>query len=444
MTDDTNNNKEKPATQGNLKRRPSAVKPLIIIMLGLVAVMLFTTKPRKSFDFDQFAAEDALMNAEDPAALLLDHWNSGIVPKRRFALLNVRNRILNDEEPLWREFFYQHVVPNSYLDPDIQIRELTLSALVRVHALMKQSVDSAFGEEQEAKASELDAFEKDYLLPACLQQISDADPHVKALGIRFARNLADKAPLVLAAADCLRDSDTHLVSQAAAFLQMATQQDFGIRLKDMNEKGDAQAAPGIQEKIQSWVSFIEPQKSEFEKAAARIRKPQVSTPHLSHDYMDLQFQTMDGNSRSIESLKGKMVILSFWASWCTPCIDELPALNEVQGDFEESVRIFPVSLDGVPSIHGIKDDNGNFIDNNAGNTAENRQKIESMVDTLGLELEMVWDYRNEIAGRYNGDELPTHAIYDTTGHLARVFTGSRSADEWRRIITAILDNPIRH
>lgn len=41
----------------------------------------------------------------------------------------------------------------------------------------------------------------------------------------------------------------------------------------------------------------------------------------------LKLNELDGQERTLQSLRGKVIILNFWASWCAPCIDELPFLN---------------------------------------------------------------------------------------------------------------------
>ncbi|SCA55724.1 exported hypothetical protein [Candidatus Terasakiella magnetica] len=49
----------------------------------------------------------------------------------------------------------------------------------------------------------------------------------------------------------------------------------------------------------------------------------------------VEFTTQDGKSVFIEDYKGKTVLLNLWATWCPPCIREMPALNELAKDFKD-------------------------------------------------------------------------------------------------------------
>src|SRR5262249_33589635 len=56
--------------------------------------------------------------------------------------------------------------------------------------------------------------------------------------------------------------------------------------------------------------------------------------------------TIDGKQISLDELQGKVVLLDFWATWCTPCLEALPSVQKVARKFQgEPLVILSVSLD---------------------------------------------------------------------------------------------------
>ncbi len=64
------------------------------------------------------------------------------------------------------------------------------------------------------------------------------------------------------------------------------------------------------------------------------------------DSPKLAFQSVDGQQVSLEGLKGKLVIVDFWATWCGPCMAEADHMVRLKNDYEpKGVRIIGISLD---------------------------------------------------------------------------------------------------
>jgi thiol-disulfide isomerase/thioredoxin len=58
---------------------------------------------------------------------------------------------------------------------------------------------------------------------------------------------------------------------------------------------------------------------------------------------------MNGNTISFSALQGKWVFINYWASWCEPCMAEIPELNRFYEDNKNSnVALFAVNYDGLP------------------------------------------------------------------------------------------------
>ncbi len=54
-------------------------------------------------------------------------------------------------------------------------------------------------------------------------------------------------------------------------------------------------------------------------------------------------KTASGEKINLEDLKGKVVIISFWASWCKPCLQELPVLDSIQKKLGDKIKIIAIN-----------------------------------------------------------------------------------------------------
>ncbi len=52
-----------------------------------------------------------------------------------------------------------------------------------------------------------------------------------------------------------------------------------------------------------------------------------------------------GAETNLEALKGEVLVVNVWATWCAPCVEEMPTLGELQHRFEGRLRVIPVSID---------------------------------------------------------------------------------------------------
>jgi len=66
-------------------------------------------------------------------------------------------------------------------------------------------------------------------------------------------------------------------------------------------------------------------------------------------YAEPVLMTLKGDKIPFSSLKGKWVLINYWASWCNPCLDEIKALNQFYQARKSDVALFAVNFDG-PSL----------------------------------------------------------------------------------------------
>lgn len=76
-------------------------------------------------------------------------------------------------------------------------------------------------------------------------------------------------------------------------------------------------------------------------------KPEpVEPPKIGDTIEGINFSTMDGSTLSLESQRGKLAIIHFWATWCAPCRKEMPALERLSQQLDpEKFALIAVSVD---------------------------------------------------------------------------------------------------
>jgi cytochrome c biogenesis protein CcmG, thiol:disulfide interchange protein DsbE len=120
--------------------------------------------------------------------------------------------------------------------------------------------------------------------------------------------------------------------------------------------------------------------------------------------------TLDGKPAHLSDLRGKVVVLNFWASWCAPCVEEAPSMNRLQRHIEPlGGTILGVSLDGDPAAYEkfLKEFGVNFPTWRDPAVQDNKSKIEL---------------------KYGTSLIPETYVIDRHGKLARKLVSSQQWD----------------
>ena len=62
-------------------------------------------------------------------------------------------------------------------------------------------------------------------------------------------------------------------------------------------------------------------------------------------YKDIIFMDINQKNVNLYDFKGKLIILNFWATWCAPCKEEMPSLDDLQSNTKlNNLKIFPINI----------------------------------------------------------------------------------------------------
>ena len=124
---------------------------------------------------------------------------------------------------------------------------------------------------------------------------------------------------------------------------------------------------------------------------------------------DFTLRDIDGKSFTLSELKGKVVVLSFWATWCGPCKEEMPHLQKLYTQHaEEGLVIVSISADD----------------------ARTASRVKPFIKSKGFTFPVLLDRESSVTGVYNpGKTLPWTVVIGRDFEVADTHAGYDPGDE---------------
>jgi thiol-disulfide isomerase/thioredoxin len=137
--------------------------------------------------------------------------------------------------------------------------------------------------------------------------------------------------------------------------------------------------------------------------------------------LDFTGETLGGQRIRLSDFRGQIVMLNFWATWCTPCLLEMPAMDRLS----RKLKGRPFKLLAI-------------------NQAEERAQVEKFAREHPYAFEWVLDPSGEIGSTYGANRLPMTYLLDKEGRVIRRAIGPREWDSAAalRLFETLLDQPI--
>lgn len=135
---------------------------------------------------------------------------------------------------------------------------------------------------------------------------------------------------------------------------------------------------------------------------------------------DFTAETVDGKEFVLSEQKGKVVLLNFWATWCGPCVGEMPAFEKLYSEYGEKIAILAVDC------------------------AEDKDTVKQFVSDNGYTFPVAYDTEGSISEKYPTSGIPYTLVIGKDGKVKKTFLGADDADaqyiEYKKAIDTVIDD----
>ena len=127
----------------------------------------------------------------------------------------------------------------------------------------------------------------------------------------------------------------------------------------------------------------------------------------------------DGSEFTLSEQQGKVVLLNFWATWCGPCVREMPAFERLKEEYGEEVAILAV------------------------NCMENADTVAAFIEENGYTFPVAIDEEGTVSARYPTQGIPYTLVIDGEGIVQNIYVGAADAEtqynEYKSAIDAVME-----
>ena len=129
------------------------------------------------------------------------------------------------------------------------------------------------------------------------------------------------------------------------------------------------------------------------------------------------YTTATGDSGHFNDLRGKWLLINYWADWCKPCIEEIPELNQFSEQYTDKAILFTVNYDGVQG-----------------------KELQDQINKLHLRVPVLIEDPASKLSYTRPQALPTTLVFGPDGQLKKTLVGPQTIASLKAAISNV-DEP---
>lgn len=162
----------------------------------------------------------------------------------------------------------------------------------------------------------------------------------------------------------------------------------------------SEKARALRSQIYSLTLAQQPRDTGGDESGGGASSGSSAHPLVGKPAPEFTLKNLVAESVQLKKLGGQIIVLDFWASWCGPCMQTMPQLEQLMGEFDQSrVKLLAINIQ------------------------EPKTKIELALKRLNIAPEVLLDVDGEIATAYLANAIPQTVIIDPSGTVSHVFVG---------------------
>lgn len=157
----------------------------------------------------------------------------------------------------------------------------------------------------------------------------------------------------------------------------------------------------------------------FKEAAFKDQFQQFDKKDKPYIIGDFTVSHVDGRSVSSAGLSGQYVVLNVWATWCSPCLKELPSLKALSKQLNNKWSVIAISIDTPNRADMVKSFVQKYDVIGVAGYHDNRMTMQNILSVSKLPTTFILDDRGHVLYEIQGDaEWDNQVIVDFLNHLS--------------------------